>query len=96
MFLILDNVGGHHSKPVGAWLAEHQEKIAVCDLLRYSAELNPDERLNAELNHALGSRVALRTKAKLKLVTESHMKELEQRPETVPAYLSASKIKCAA
>ncbi len=32
----------------------------------YSPELNPDERLNAGLKHALGSGAALRAKAKLK------------------------------
>jgi transposase len=41
--------------------------MEVFYLPSYSPELNPDERLNAGLKHALGSRVALRTKAKLRL-----------------------------
>jgi transposase len=73
VFLILDNLGVHHSKPVKAWLAEHVEQMEVFYLPSYSPELNPDERLNAGLKHALGSRVALRTKAKLKLATENHV-----------------------
>lgn len=63
VFLILDNLRGHHSKPVKAWLAEHQEQIEVFYLPSYSPQLNPDERLNADLKQAqaLGSRVQVRT-----------------------------------
>ncbi len=58
VFLILDNLGVHHSKPVKAWLAEHIEQMEVFYLPSYdqrkslwdSPELNPDERLNAGLN----------------------------------------------
>jgi transposase len=96
VFLILDNLGVHHSKPVKAWLAERKEQMEVFYLPSYSPELNPDERLNAGLKHALGSRVALRTKAKLTLATENHMKELEQRPEVVRAYFQDPKVKYAA
>ena len=70
--------------------------MEVFYLPSYSPELNPDERLNAGLKHALGSRVALRTKAKLRLATENHMKELEQRPEVVRAYFQDPKVKYAA
>jgi transposase len=96
VFLILDNLGVHHSKPVKAWLAEHAEQMEVFYLPSYSPELNPDERLNAGLKHALGSRVALRTKAKLRLATENHMKKLEQQPEAVQAYFQDPKVKYAA
>jgi transposase len=47
IFLILDNLRVHHSKPVKAWLEKHKEKIEVFYLPSYSPELNPDERLNA-------------------------------------------------
>jgi len=96
IFLILDNLGVHHSKPVKAWLAEHVEQMEVFYLPSYSPELNPDERLNAGLKHALGSRVALRTKAKLKQATENHMAQLVQRPETIRAYFQDPKVKYAA
>jgi transposase len=42
----------------------------------YSPELNPDERLNADLKHALASKVQVRTKDKLKQVTTEHMNML--------------------
>lgn len=41
IFLILDNLRVHHSKPVKAWLAEHKEQIEVPYLPSYSPDLNP-------------------------------------------------------
>ena len=46
VFLILDNLKGHHSKPVKERLAKHQEQIEVFYLPAYCPELNPDEYLN--------------------------------------------------
>jgi transposase len=57
VFLILDNLRVHHSKLVKAWLADKKDKIEVFYLPSYSPELNPDERLNADLKHAIGSKV---------------------------------------
>ena len=96
IFLILDNLRVHHSKPVKAWLEKHKEKIEVFYLPSYSPELNPDERLNADLKQALGSRVQHRTKAKLKQATENHMRMLENHPQRVAAYFRDPKVKYAA
>ena len=96
VFLILDNLGVHHCKPVKAWLAEHTAQMEVFYLPSYSPELNPDERLNACLKHALGSRVAMRTKAKLRQATENHMQELETQPDKVRAYFQDPRVKYAA
>jgi transposase len=96
VFLILDNLRVHHSKPVKEWVAEHQEQIEVFYLPSYSPELNPDERLNADLKYALGSRTQLRTKDKLKLATENHMNMLNQHPERIRSYFNDPKIKYAA
>jgi len=41
------------------------------------------ERLNADLKHAIGSKVLARTKAKLRKVPANQMDEREQRPEPV-------------
>jgi transposase len=96
VYLILDNLGVHHCKPVKAWLAKHTEQMEVFYLPSYSPELNPDERLNAGLKHALGSRVAMRTKAKLRQATENHMRELETQPDKVRAYFQDQRVKYAA
>jgi transposase len=55
----------HHSKPVKAWVEERKDKIELFYLPSYSPELNPEERLNADLKHAIGTQVPARTKAKL-------------------------------
>lgn len=96
VFLILDNLRVHHSKPVKAWLAEHKEQIEVFYLPSYSPELNPDERLNADLKQALGSRVQLRSKDKLKDATKAHMDMLDQHPERVRSYFQDPRVKYAA
>ncbi len=72
-FLILDNLGVHHCKPVKAWLAEYRCDIEVFYLPSYSPELNPDERLNADLKQAIGSKVPVRTKATLCAAADAPM-----------------------
>ena len=56
VFLILDNLRVHHSKPVKAWVAERKEKIALFYLPSFSPELNPEERLNADLKQVIRSK----------------------------------------
>lgn len=56
VFLILDNLRGHHAKVVGAWLAEHREHIEVFYLPSDSPELDPDERLKGDIEQAVTSR----------------------------------------
>lgn len=96
VFLILDNLRVHHSKPVKAWVAERAEHIELFYLPSYSPELNPEERLNSELKHAIGSKVPARTKTKLKSVATEHMQALEQAPERVMKYFQDPRVKYAA
>lgn len=96
VFLILDNLRVHHSKPVKAWLADHADQIEVFYLPSYSPELNPDERLNADLKHVLRSGVPARTKAKLKAVTTDHMALIESSPDRVIAYFQDPNVRYAA
>ncbi|PPU77735.1 IS630 family transposase, partial [Xanthomonas populi] len=55
-FLILDNLRVHHSPLVKAWVAKRSKKIELFYLPSDSPELNPEERLNADLKHAIGSK----------------------------------------
>jgi transposase len=96
VFLILDNLRVHHSKPVKVWVAERSEQIELFYLPSYSPELNPEERLNADLKHAIGTKVPARTRAKLKAVAISHMQALEQEPERVKKYFQDQHVKYAA
>ena len=98
MFLILDNLKVHHSKPVKTWAGERTDKIekTVLYLPSYSPELNPEERLNADLKHAIGSKVPIRTKPKLRAAANDHMVMLENNPERVKSYFQDPRVKYAA
>jgi len=96
IFLILDNLRAHHSKLVKAWLEDRKDRIEVFYLPSYAPELNPDERLNADMKHAIGAKVPVRTKAKLKAASEEHMGLIGQSPDRVRAYFQDPRVKYAA
>ncbi|MEX3611953.1 MAG: IS630 family transposase, partial [Burkholderia sp.] len=96
VFLILDNLGVHHCKPVKAWLAEYAKHIEVFYLPSYSPELNPDERLNADLKQAIGSKVPVRTKAKLRAAADEHMQFIAANVDRVRSYFQDPFVKYAA
>jgi transposase len=96
VFLILDNLRVHHSKLVKEWVEARKEKIELFYLPSYSPELNPEERLNADLKQALYTKVPVRTKAKLKAATNEHMQVLEKSPERVKKFFQDPRVKYAA
>ena len=96
VFLILDNLRVHHSKIVKAWVAEHKENIELFYLPSYSPQLNPEERLNADLKQELGKRVPVRSKAKLRDAAKEHMALLERTPKRVIAYFQDRRVRYAA
>ena len=96
VFLILDNLRVHHSKLVKAWVAQHSEKIELFYLPSYSPQLNPEERLNADLKQEMGKRVPVRTKVKLREAATEHMAMLEQNPERVMSYFQDKRVPYAA
>lgn len=96
VFLILDNLRVHHSKPVKAWLAERTDKIEVFSLPSYSPGLNPEERLNADLKQAIGKKVPVKTKAKLRDATQQHMDMLKSNPDRVRSFFQDNRGKYAA
>jgi transposase len=96
VFLVLENLRVHHSKSVKAWLAERTNQIEVFYLPSYSPELNPEERLNADLKQAIGAKVPTRTKAKLKNAVTEHMAALDNNPERVKKFFQDKSVKYAA
>ncbi len=96
VFLTLDNLSVHHCKPVNEWLAQHNEAIEVFDLPSTSPELNPEERLNADLKHVMRKKVPVRTKARLQAVTEEHRAIITREPERVKAYFQDPYVRYAA
>ena len=96
VFLILDNLRVHHSKLVKAWVAERKDQIEMFYLPSYSPQLNPEERLNADLKQEMGKRVPVRTKAKLREAANDNMAMLEQNPERVMSYFQDRHVRYAA
>jgi transposase len=96
VFLILDNLRVHHSKIVKAWVAERHDQIELFYLPSYSPQLNPEERLNADLKQEIGKQVPVRTKTKLREAANSHMKSLERSPERVISYFQDRRVRYAA
>ena len=96
VFLILDNLRVHHSKLVKAWVAEREDQIELFYLPSYSPQLNPEERLNADLKQEMGKRVPVRTKAKLREAANEHMHMLERTPERVISYFQDRRVRYAA
>lgn len=86
VFLVMDNLKVHHSRPVKEWLERNKERIEAFYLPSYSPELNPDERLNADLKHAITTCVPRRTKRGLLKKTTEHMDMVKSSPERVKAY----------
>jgi transposase len=96
VFLIVDNLGVHHCKPVKAWLKNQMDRMEVLYLPSYSPELNPEERLNADLKHVIGREVPIRTKASLRAAAEEHMTVIANEPERGKAYFQDPRAKYAA
>jgi hypothetical protein len=86
----------HHSKIVKVWVAERIDQIELFYLPSYSPQLNPEERLNADLKQEMGKRVPVRTKAKLREAANEHMAMLVKSPERVMAYFQDSRVRYAA
>ncbi|KAF1017818.1 MAG: transposase [Burkholderia sp.] len=86
VFLILDNLKVHHTKPLKAWLTEYGEKIEVFCLPSYSTDLNLDEIFKADLKANVTKQAPARTKGHLKKVVISHLRRLQKSPKRVALY----------
>jgi len=86
VFLIVDNLPVHHSKPVKKWLEENSEHIEIFYLPSYSPEHNPDEYLNRDLKQSISNKPPARNKNQLKRQIISHMKSIQKLPIRVKSY----------
>ena len=96
IYLILDNLKVHHSKPVKDWLAEHTHEIAVFYLPSYSPELNPNEMANADLKQAVTTLAPARTKLQLVKATSKHLRSAQRQPERIRSYFQHEPVRYAA
>ena len=93
VYLILDNLRVHHSKAVTEWVEGHKEQISLFYLPSYSPEYNPDEYLNNDLKHNIGTQAAVSTIQELENNTNSFMKTLSDNPKHVQSYFNHPKLK---
>ena len=96
VYLILDNLRVHHSKPVKAWLTEHKSEIEVFYLPSYSPELNPNEMANADLKQAITKLAPARTKLQLVKATAKHLRSVQRQPERIKSYFQHEPVRYAA
>lgn len=96
VFLIVDNLRVHHSKQVKAWVDERTQHIELFYLPSYSPQLNPEERLNADLKQSMGKQVPVRTISKLRQAANDFMTTLREAPERVMAYFQDRHVQYAA
>jgi transposase len=98
IYLILDNLRVHHSKPVKEWLEkdEIKDKIELFFLPSYSPERNPDEYLNCDLKHGISNKKSPKNQNKLEEGIKNHMLMLQLCPERVMKYFKHESISYAA
>lgn len=77
-------------------MAERKAQTELFCLPSYSPQLNPEERLNADLKQEMSKRVPVRTKARLHQAATANMTMLEQTPEPVMAYFQDRHVRYAA
>ena len=79
------------------WYASHTKFLTGSgSTISYSPQLNPEERLNADLKQEMGKRVPVRTKAKLREAANDHMAMLERNPQRVMSYFQDRRVRYAA
>jgi transposase len=96
VFVILDNLKVHHSKPVKNWLAQHPDAIEVFYLPAYTPERNPDEYLNGDLKRSIHSDMPARGEAEMRRKTMSRLRSIQKRPAHVRSYFKNAFVKYAA
>lgn len=93
VYLILDNLRVHHSKTVTEWVAEHKAQISLFHLPPYAPEYNPDEYLNNDLKHSIGTQSAVKTVGELEDHANVFMQGLSDNPKHVQSYFKHPKLR---
>jgi transposase len=89
ILVIVDNLKVHHAKKVKAWVAAHQDRIALVFLPPYAPEHNPGELLNHDVKRSLAKRPAPKDQANLRRTLRSTMRRLQRTPAKVKAFFQA-------
>ncbi len=90
IFLIADRLKAHDAKAVDKWVSEHDARIEVFYLPRYSPELNPDEYLNNDLKGQVNKAGLPGGKEELRSHIQAFMHRLLHLPQHVRSYFQHS------
>lgn len=98
IYLILDNLRVHHSKPVKERLEEDEvkDKIKLYFLPSYSPERNPDEYLNCDLKQGMSNKKSPKNQDMLEENVKNHMIMPQSSPDRVMKYFKHESISYAA
>ena len=96
VFLIVDNLRVHKSKPVRAWLDMHRTAIEVFYLPPYAPECNPDEYLNNDIKQRMKGKPRPTNKQELIASTDSTLRSIQKSPDRVRSYFRAKPVLYAA
>jgi transposase len=96
LYLIVDNARIHCGKKIIEWLNKNNHRIEIYYLPPYSPELNPDERVNADLKYGVGSKTPKKTKKELSKAVNKHMSMLQKTPSRIKLYFKDKNISYAA
>ena len=86
IFLIVDNLKLHEAAAVREWVADHQERIELFPIPKYSPELNPDEYLNCDVKANIHDKGLPHTREELKETLLGFMRMLAKLPPRVASY----------
>jgi transposase len=96
VFLLLDNARIHRSKKIKEWQKKNNKRIEIFYLPPYSPDLNPSERVNADLKYGVGSKIPKITKEELSRAVDEHMCMLQKTPSRIKLYFKDKRISYAA
>jgi transposase len=96
IFLILDNLRVHHSKPVKEWVAKNSKAIELFFLPSYSPELNPVELANSQLKGAVTAHAPARRKGQLEAVAIKFLRSIQRRPLLIVSWFQKESVRYAA
>ncbi len=96
IFLIVDNLKLHEAVLVRNWVTEHNDRIELFTIPKYSPEVNPDEYLNCDLKANIHEKGLPHNREELKSTLNAFMHKLAQLPARVASYFRHPRIAYAA
>ncbi len=89
----MDGHSAHRSRKVRAWLADRPDRIELRLLPSYSAELNPDELVNADLKRSLPMHSRARDQTQLAAETRRFFHRRQGQPHIVRGYFGGRHVR---